>query len=529
MGVNDFLSNKRGMRNVLPWAVLSAFAIRLAYLLITRRAIDMPDAIHYLAMAGQFASGDFLGFDDNLPLLYSLLGAAAHLVFRNWEHAFWAVSLIASALLVVPVYLLAREMHGRRAAWTVALLVACWPWLVDYGSRIAPEALSVTLFFSSIWLLYRAIEHGGAYVYVAPVSFFLLHLTRPEGTFLMMGAPLGALVLCVKRDRLFYKRWAVFLIGCVLLLAAYALFMRVAIGTATVSYRAPMAGDLVDYFNYGAIEFARTTRTLFFNVLPVMLGPLLLLFLGVGLFSASDASRRYRLEALVLFFCAIQWALTLANFSPAPRYIMPVVVALSMWSARGIVIVAKQAAESRHGAWLRHVPLAVVMCSLLVGLAIDLGSESLGGLPRTPREYRIAGHWLKENAEPGYIVCRKPQVGFYAEMPSIGSEVDADPEGVVAFAMDIGARYLVLDERYSAGIVPGLRPLLDPSHAPTDLKLLRDDLSPYDGAKIVIYEFVPPGIRYLTPDEFPGTSSHMGPYERRRKDSPEIARPDGTP
>lgn len=527
--MNVFSLNNRGLRSVLLWAVPSAFAIRLVYLLVTQRAIDMADAIHYVAMARQFAAGNFLGFDENLPVLYSLFGAAAHLVFLNWEHAFWAVSLTGSALLVVPVYFLARELHGKSAAWTTASIVACWPWLVDYGSRIAPEALSVTLFFTSIWLLYRAIEHGGAYVYLAPVAFFLLHLTRPEGTFLMIGAPVGALLLCVKRERKFYGRWAVFSAGCVLLLAAYALFMHTAIGTVTLSYRAPMAGDLVDYFSRGAIDFGRTAKILFFDVLPVMLGPLLLIFLGIGLFSASDTPRRFRLEALVLFFCAIQWALTLANFSPAPRYIMPVVVAFAMWSARGIVLVAQQAAETRHGSWLRHVPIAVVLSSLVAGLVIDLASESLGGLPRTPREYRIAGHWMKEHLEPGYIVCRKPQVGFYAEMPSVGPEAGQDPAGVIAFAKDIGARYFVLDERYSASIVPGLRVLLDPSRAPAGLKLLRDDLSPYDGARIVVYEFVPPGIRYLTPDEFPDISSHMGPDDRRRKESPEGEQPIAAP
>ena len=510
-------NDNRGLLGDLALAMVLALSLRILYLLALQRAIDMADAIHYIQMAQQFASGDFLNFDENLPVLFSIFGAAVHVVVPNWEYAFWVVSLAASTLLVVPVYLLARELHGRSAAQIAALVVSMWPWLVDYGSRIAPEALAVTLFFTSILLLYRGFEGRNVSLAFAPLAFFALHLTRPEGTFIMLAAPFGALVLCWRRGRYLYRRWGVFTACCAVLLGIYAVFMRVAIGTATLSYRAPMAGDVTDYFRRGATDFARTAMALFFDVLPVMLGPLLLVFLGLGIFGKADGPRRIRLEVLILFFCAVQWSLTLANFSSAPRYIMTVVVALSLWSARGIELAARQAAEARHGAWLKHVPLSVVAAAMLVGIVSDVASESLSGMPRTPREYRIAGHWMRDELEPGYIICRKPQVGFYAEMPSVGPDPAHDADAVVAFAQDIGARYLVVDERYSADIVPGLRPLLDPARAPDTLKLLRDDLSPYEGAKIVVYEVVVPGIHYLAPEDFPTTSSHRGPDKIRRK------------
>ena len=507
----------RGIRRDLFTAFAVALTVRLAYLLALRRAIDMADAIHYLTMAKQFAAGDFLGFDENLPVLYSLFGATTHLVFVNWEHAMWAVSLLASSLLVVPVYYLSRELHGRSTARTAAALVCLWPWLVDYGSRIAPEALAVTLFFTAIWLFYSAIERGRYNLVVAPLALFLLHLTRPEGTFLMIAAPVGGLLLTIRRDRIHWRRLGIVTAQCAFLLALYALFMRVVIGTATVSYRAPMATDLGDYFSRGALDLGRTAMALLFEVLPVMLGPLLLIFLGLGLFTAPERRRLPRLEALILFFCGIQWTLTLANFSPTPRYVMAVVVALSLWSAHGIVVLSRQWRQSSQGAWAQHVPFAVLAATLLLGLAANIASESISGMPRTPREYRIAGKWMRTELPPGYIISRKPQIGFYADMPSIGPDAAHDAAGVVAFAEQIGARYLVIDERHSAAIVPGLRPLLDPANAPAELRLIRADLSPYEGARVVLYEFVPPGIAYLDPKDAPTTNSRMGPDERRRK------------
>lgn len=512
--------DKKSLRRDLGLALLVAFLFRFIFLLAMRRVIDMPDAIHYIAMARQFAAGDFLGFDENLPILYPLLGALAHLVLPDWEWAFWAVSLVSSTLLVVPVYLLAHALHGRTSARIATTVVCVWPWLVDYAGRIAPESLAVLLWFLAIWLLYRAIRNGGPALIAAPIAFFALHLARPEGTFIMLAAPLGALFLSIRRDREHLTRLILFAALCAGLLLLYAAAMRLAIGTWTLSYRAPMAGDVIPYFRRGAIEFARTFVRLLANLLPIMLGPFLLVFIGVGLFHPthpSEPRRKLRLEALILFFCAVQWALTLANFSPAPRYIMVVVVALSLWSARGVAAVARQAAEMPRARWLKWAPLAVVLLPMFAGLAMNILPEYLGLMPGIPREYKIAGRWMNEHLEPGLILSRKPQVGYYANMPTTGPAADDTPAAAIERATAIGARYLVFDERYSAQIVPGLRPLLDPERAPPELKLLRDDLSPYPGAAIVIYQVVTPGIRYLTPEEFPQVSSFWGPDERRRK------------
>jgi hypothetical protein len=69
-----------------------------------------------------------------------------------------------------------------------------------------------------------------------------------------------------------------------ILLGSYALSMRLAIGAFTVSYRAPVPEEVTLYFSYGGIEFVRTFVRLLFTELPVMLGPFLMVFLGVGLF-----------------------------------------------------------------------------------------------------------------------------------------------------------------------------------------------------------------------------------------------------
>jgi hypothetical protein len=503
-------------RKDIAIAVLLAFVFRLCYLLLLDRAIDMADSIHYINMGVQFSGGDALQFDENLPVLYSIFGALVHIVISNWEWAFWCVSLIASALIVIPVYYLAFELHGIMSARISALLVAIWPWLIDYGSRIAPEALAVTLWFTSIYLLYRAMNSGGVFLWIAPLSFAALHLTRPEGTFMMLASPIAAGILVAKTDREQYKRWIQFTVTAALLLIVYALVMKVVIGTATISYRAPMAGDTVDYFRRGAVDMAKTFLQMNFNVIPVMLGPFLLVFWGLGFFRPLAINRNVRLEAVILFFCLLQWSLALAAFSPAPRYLMTVVIALSLWSAKGIEQLTLRAALNQRFAWLKFVPVLLVVGTMLLGTVSEIAAEKMGEMPRTPKEYRIAGNWLKEHHARGLIISRKPQIGFYANMPTMGPSSDATPESLIEYVKETGARYVALDERYSAGLIPGLNSLLFDPKSNMHFELLRDDVSPYPGAKVVLYRVVTPGIEYLSEDEFPKTRSHMGPDQQRR-------------
>jgi hypothetical protein len=77
-------------------------------------------------------------------------------------------------------------------------------------------------------------------------------------------------------------------------------------------------------------------------------------------------------------------------------------------------------------------------------------------------------------------------------MKTSGPAVDESIEAGLARAAAMGARYVVIDERYAATKTPAWQPLLDPANAPSSLRLVRDDLSPIPDARIVIYEFVQP-------------------------------------
>ena len=485
------------MRWDLALFMALTLALRIAFWLAMQRVVDTADAVHYLAAAQAFAQGDWFGVDPKIPPFYPFLGAFFGLCVRNIELACRLVSLVASTLLVVPVYLLARDLHGRGAARVAALVVCIWPWLIDYGSRVSTEALACTLWFGGVWLFARAARRGGLYGVAAALAFYGLHLTRPEGIVILAATVPAAVILCARDPAARGMRLASFAVAVAVLLALYALYMYQLTGAFTLSHRSAYILEDIEVSNVRRtpsgtlLLFIKTTADTLFDVMPIMLGPVLLIFLGVGLFRQTDRPRDVRLEWCVLWFATVQWAASLAVLSPAPRYLMATLIALVLWAARGIVLVSRQAEDVPWGRRLRALPIAAVVATMAFGSVATVAAEHMGRRPRQPREYKAAGRWMHEHLEPGLIFTRKPQVGYYAGMPTTGPAADDSLDTALERARSAGARYVVVDERYTVPLAPSLEPLLAPAHAPPDLRLLHQVEPDYPQARVVIYEILP--------------------------------------
>jgi 4-amino-4-deoxy-L-arabinose transferase-like glycosyltransferase len=244
----------------------------------------------------------------------------------DWETACIAISFLASILLVPLAYGLALDLHGSRAARIAGLTVAMWPWLVDYAGRVGPDALGCTLWFASVWLLARGMRRGGVYSIGAAATFVALAFTRAEGVFLLPAALVAAVAFLRPRDRADVSRLGRFAVVAVILLFLCAAAFTHVLGHAPMGYRVirivqdwgvtpfevarMRAGDTTPkavIAHSVLIPFARTTFKTLFDVLPIMLGPVLMTFLGVGLLSAwrsASHPRNLPLEGFVLALAA---------------------------------------------------------------------------------------------------------------------------------------------------------------------------------------------------------------------------------
>jgi len=178
---------------VLVISVGLAFLLR-AWALSRRGVVDFDECYYYI-LGRNLVCG--LGYRLNglphtaFPPLYPALVGVASLFTSSMRAATSSVSVAAGALLPVPVYLLARDVHGRRAAAWAALGAACWPVFfffaasgVAYGMRMyfGSEPLYITLVASGLAFVWLSWRHGRLIHAAAGGAFFgLACLVRSEG------------------------------------------------------------------------------------------------------------------------------------------------------------------------------------------------------------------------------------------------------------------------------------------------------------------------------------------------------------
>jgi hypothetical protein len=468
--------------------VLAGCGVRLIFFFVTPQVIDSADSILYLEAAQKIADGRFTELYPRIPLLYPALAAIASFAAPDIETAAIVVSLVAGTLLVAPVFLLANGLHGREAARMSALMLVLWPWQVDYACRVAPEALYTLLWFVSVPLGIAAARKGGRPAWALPFLLFALYLSRPEGI-LIVGVIVFA-GLIAGNDK---KTGALRLLPSVtILILAIPLHLWLMHRLSVIAGVPPRLSASSMSFSFVARggETLRTTIHLLAITLPVMLGPLLGLLALIGILAKTTFARDRRSEAALAIVAAAQFVAAALSTYAEPRYVMATLIAITLWSGRGAAVVARRAGASPRWSALRKAPAVLIVLMMIAGLVPNIVPPLLGRMSYKPLEYKIAGRWMNANLEPGLILSRKPQVGYYANMPTSGPAPEDTLEDIRWRIMDAGMRYAVVDERYSTQMVPALLPLLDPTNAPPWLRVLKADLSPYREARIVVYEVV---------------------------------------
>lgn len=471
--------------------------LRLAYAYAVGRMLDSADAVRYLETAQFLSHGEFLSVDPKIPLLYPALTGVVEFLLRdivNIEAAGQMVSFLFSVLLVIPVYFLAYELHGLSAARISGALVAMWPWLIDYSNRVATEPVAVFLWMTGALCFARGIQPGGSLRWMvgAGLAFGGLHLARPEGTFLLIGAVgMSAFLPRTEWGSAVVRKIGTYAAVTGAILAAHMVYMHRLTDQWTLNYRAGFIGEQPEGSTV-LVDFGKTMAAMTADVPAIMYGPLLWAFFGVGLVVRSSiAPRRWRAEAAIFWMAALQWLVVIPVLSPAPRYLMAMFVALLPWVARGMDVAGRALVEATSWAWTRGLPVTLVAIWMAFHLTVAVAAERWGTSPQ-PWELKYMGEQMRD-LESGVIVTRKPQVGFYAGMPTVGVAADATLEEIIEDAQTAGYRYLVVDDIYTAALVPALTPLLNSNVAPGDLEFVWEGRYQGNAARrVIVYRFLPP-------------------------------------
>jgi len=454
--------------------IAAAFAVRL-YLGLTSFCIS-GDGAGYLGMARKLAAGEWTkGFDAVFSPLYPLLIAGAHRLIPNWEIAGNMVSVVMGTGAVAAVYLMFREVFGRRdLALGAAALAAIHPDLAAYSASVRTEAGYLCLLAAASWLLLRGLNHRAIGVCaMAGAVGGLAYLYRSEG----IGFPAVG-VIFIAALALVWKtappRWAlgaaaIFAAAFLAVASPYIIFLRAATGHWTIGreFTAAMMYGMGDFatknrdqwrhlgFSAAASPFAPIfsdprlylTKVCgyfvasFYNFAQA-LGPILTVLLGAGLWTRGRRILAVPAEAflailVVFYFCGFSLSYT------GTRFMVHLIPFTFGWIIAGL-IAAMEALDRLAARFEWRLPHGLIP----IAIALALLPKTLWPIGYDMRGVRYAGEDIARlSGGRGAVVARDGRVAYYAGAQFIGLPSRGVGDICAWLEARGGAGYLVIGNR----------------------------------------------------------------------------------
>ena len=126
-------------------------------------------------------------------ILYVWLCRLVDLRFRDANTTMVWISVVASGLAVVFLYLLGRAMWGERVGLVAALFLAASPLFWFYGEIALPHALDTMMVLLSAWLLWRVREGEHRLLWPAVISLGVAGGIRPQTLVFLLPLALYAM------------------------------------------------------------------------------------------------------------------------------------------------------------------------------------------------------------------------------------------------------------------------------------------------------------------------------------------------
>lgn len=437
------------------WFCVILLAAALHVVGIARTPLPAQDGLKFIATARRFQTEpalDVIRGTDRHPL-YPALVALVEPLFASvlghgpdsWRIAAQGVSAIASLLLLVPLYGLARALFDERTAALTALLSVLLPLPAEIGHDTLSDSLALLAILGSMRLGELALrtERGGAAVACGVVAG-LGFLARPE----VLVAPLAVGVAGLVRPQLVLPRvaqWRLFgvALSFLVVVGTYALAkgefseklaLRRAVPVAA-SVRAPKAAvkrlppGLDDpRWDFSAKEEsnAPAPASLATAVARVLvrwaegmawfLAPLAILGAFRARTSESGRWAKRLLVAYLALFSAVLLRHTMTLGYLSDRHVLSLVLVSLPWAAAGALACGRRLADGRQWTASRRRGWA---CAVLA-IAIGTGA-AVQGKPGHPSRWghQAAGRWLIKHAAPGDAVLdTRGWAAFVSGLPS---------------------------------------------------------------------------------------------------------------
>lgn len=505
--------------------LLIVFVIALVLRLIFLRfhQVVETDTGYYAYLGRNLLSGKgYFDIEGNLnfllPPLYPILIGLFYFCIKNLALASKLISVFSGALLVIPVYLLAKKFYNKKIAYLSGILVTIFPPLIYISNIAYSDALYIFFIFLAMYVGWLSIEKKKIiWGIFAGILFGLSYLTRPEGIIGLMIIPLVSLIFLRKwRTKRWLKKLLVLFICFLIIVSPYLGFIYKHTGKVTISYKAGIQFEIrndfevyseeyekelfelapnkkrikIDAYNdalksKGVFHYLAKKPTWIFkryvkqfyeeSLQLITLFPFIFfIFVSLGLFKDRWDKSRWKKELYLIGFLLIP-LLVYPLYTIYLRYIIPALPILIIWMSKGICEIEKNL--------VKKLVVVGVIIILVLGNFLLVIDPVYGG-ENDPIEHKEAGLWLKEHDDNPIVLSRKPFVSFYSNGIYIQLPY-ADYKDIIDYANYRNVDYIVIDERYVGKLRPQLKFLLNKENIPNELDLVYEN----EGEnKILIYK-----------------------------------------
>ncbi|HTY55269.1 MAG TPA: glycosyltransferase family 39 protein [Candidatus Binataceae bacterium] len=465
-------------RDLLLAITLVALAIRL-YLVVTSFCIA-ADGVAYIAMARDFASGEpGKALASVFSPLYPWLIAQAHRLVPDWELAGSLLSAAFGTATIPLLYLLIAEVLERNdIALGAAALAAIHPLMAEYSASVRTEAGFICLMVAAAYLFVVSLgSRRPATLVWAGLLGGVAYLYRTEA--------IGLLVVCLGFPLLgaiAWKKWTVstavgwalsFTLPFLLIASPYLIYLRVSTGHWTVGR------ELSAAMGFGMAEVVENKRSwqtsglegstsilapllaspraylskvgydlvMSLYAFPIALGPLLSLFLIIGLWVRGRGIVSNWRESFLAVLVSFYFAGFVLSYT-GTRFMFHLIPYTLGWVMIGLQACAERAAHPR---WPQRWRMPQSIFAMLV--AVTLLASTLIPIGYDLRGLRYAGQAIaaRDSSAPG-IVARDVRVAFYAHGQFVELPAHPAPDLCGWLAKESAARYLVVSRREEQGL-----------------------------------------------------------------------------
>ena len=461
--------------------IVILFLLALALRIYSFRFVDVipTDGTSYVETARAIGRGeiDGLGVYGFYPALIWVVNS----FISDGELSARIVSLLFGSMLVVPLYLLGKEIFSRSVAVSACLVAIVWPPLVNSSCQVLTQSTHTTLQLTGVYFVWRAFKgYRISDGYLAGVFFGLTFLTRPEGILLFFMTPIAFFYYrfkeIVKKPVFLWAYSGSFFV----FFAINLLLVHHVTGDWQLSAKTDSAlNDALSYYldipdlNYivgyepkGYLDIMREYpgfiwKNSFQNILKAwetIIPAPFWMFCAAGFFSGGYSSER-NIIRFFLVSTAAPIAVLIVFYYISTGYVEAYLPVIFLWTASGFFVVETWLKRSVAGflspvqnqAFGRTPVLiasSVIYSTIIFAPQIrkDISdAEYKVEMDNGRRAEKFIGHILKESLPPGKIMTRWARIAFYSERDWVNIPLGVDYDGIIKAAYDNGVRFLIID------------------------------------------------------------------------------------